>query len=123
MPVRHALIALIFFASVGTGAELRLLNGKTLAGDLISINAKEIVIKTSGGEVPTPLAQVLQLDLEPVATPKKELKYTDVELIDGSLLHCSQFTLKSKQAELTLLPGQVVKLPLDAIHYVLNDAE
>ena len=124
MPITRVLIAFCLCASISTAADLRLLSGKTITGELVGINGKEIVIKTSTGDVPTPLAQVLQLDLEPVApAPKKEVKVTDVELIDGSLLHCSSFVLKGKQAELTLLSGQAVKLPLEAIRYVLNDAE
>lgn len=124
MPVRRALIAFFLCATVGMGADLRLLNGKTVTGDLVSINGKEIVLKTSSGDIATPLAQVLQLDLpELVAQPKKDLKYTEVELTDGSLLHCAKVVLKGMQVELTPLSGQVVKLPLEAIRYLLNDAE
>src|SRR2546427_2948890 len=124
MPITRVIIAFCLCASVSPAADLRLLSGKTITGELVGINGKEIVIKTSTGDVPTPLAQVLQLDLEPIApAPKKEVKVTDVELIDSSLLHCSSFVLKGKQAELTLLSGQAVKLPLEAIRYVLNDAE
>ena len=66
-------------------------------------------------------AQVLQLDLaEPTAPPKKDVKYTDVELSDGSLLHCVKVVLKGKQVELTPLSGQVVKLPLEAVRYLLS---
>jgi hypothetical protein len=51
------------------------------------------------------------------------VKYTDVELTDGSLLHCSQVELKAKEATLRLVSGQVVKAPLEAITYMVNDAQ
>ena len=37
---------------------------------------------------------------EPIAPSKKDLKYTDVELTDGSLLHCAKVVLKGKEAEI-----------------------
>jgi hypothetical protein len=121
MPFCRALFALLLCTSFSIGAELRLLSGKSITGDLVKIDAGEVVIKTKDGEVKTPTAQVLELDLAPAAASKGN--YSDVELTDGTLLHCSAVAYKPKQVELTLLGGQKVTLPLDAVTYVLNDAQ
>lgn len=121
MPFVRILIALFVCGSVVLGADLNTLNGKKLSGELSSIDDKAIVLNTSSGPVTTPMAEVLHLDLNPVA-PLTGLKFTDVELIDGSLLHCSQFVLKGKNVELTVLPNLTVKVPLAFVNYVLNEA-
>jgi hypothetical protein len=103
------------------GAELRTLAGKTVSGDLVSISDESIVLRTDAGEVSTPVAEVLSVDFQNTTQPAA--KYSDVELTDGSLLHCSRFTLKGKEVELTLVPGkQTIKVPLDLISYVVHDA-
>src|SRR5262245_48337360 len=123
MPIGRTLLALFLVGSVSFGAEtLRTLDGREVVGDVISINAKEIVIRSQGKEqtVPTPL--VLQLDVGP-AGKLAGAKYIDVELTDGSLLHCAQFSLRGKEAQMTLLSGQVVKVPLEVVAPFLNDAQ
>src|SRR5262249_55023230 len=49
-------------------------------------------------------------------------KWLDVELIDGSLLHCLSFAPKGVTAELTLVTGQAVKEPLNVVTWVANEA-
>src|SRR5438552_12520624 len=78
-------------------------------------------MKTTDGDQKTPTAQVLELKLAPPAPVKGS--YTDVELTDGTLLHCSTVDYKPKQLDLTLLGGQKMTLPLDAVTYILNNAQ
>jgi hypothetical protein len=122
-------VLLVFFlgASAGLAADpplsLRTLDGKTLSGELSNITAKEIVLKVAGKDISTPLDAVLQIDFQamPAGAPPKDA-FTAVELTDGSLLRCSKFAIKSKEATLTLTAGQEFKIPLAAITYVLNEA-
>jgi hypothetical protein len=65
---------------------------------------------------------VLQLDVGPAGKPAAG-KFIDVELTDGSILHCGQLSLQGKQAQMTLLGGQVVKVPLAVVSAFLNDAQ
>jgi len=46
----------------------------------------------------------------------------DLELTDGSVLHCSQVLLKGKAAELTILPHLQLTVPLSAVFSILRDA-
>jgi hypothetical protein len=125
MPVRRVLLALLVCGLPCRAAELRTLKGETVTGDLVSINDKEIVLAKGAERVATPLAQVLQVDFGPAGKPPAG-PYTDVELTDGSLLHCHAFAIKGKDVELQLLPDakadQVIKLPLKAVANVLRDA-
>src|SRR5262245_38668959 len=125
MPVRRALLALLVVALPCRAAELRTLKGETVTGDLVSINDKEIVLAKGAERVATPLAQVLQVDFGPAGKPPAG-PYADVELTDGSVLHCHSFTVKGNDVELQLLPDakadQAIKLPLKAVANVLRDA-
>ena len=60
-------------------ADLNTLKGKKLTGDLIAINDQAIVLKTSAGEVATPLPDAMQLQLTPTPDVKFPDKYIDVE--------------------------------------------
>jgi len=130
MRVRVALLALCFVAwticpaqtPAPSKAELHTLKGDVLKGDVVDITPKEIILKTGSAPVATPVAQVLKLDF-PVNPVKLEGKFSDVELTDGSLFHCKEWTIKEKQVELKTLAGQTIKLPLPAVASILNDAQ
>jgi hypothetical protein len=102
-------------------AELRTLKGETITGEVVSITDKEVVMVRAGERVATPLAQVLQIDYNPSDKSASE-PFADVELTDGSLLHCAKFTIKGKEIELTLLAGLQVRLPLSSVDNVLTEA-
>lgn len=114
---------LLLLASVGFSDELRTLGGKTVKGKLTSVNESQITLSTDAGAVATPLTQVLAVDLQPVKGIPAGAKYTDVRLLDDTLLHCSDVALKGDQAELTLLSGVKVGLPLNFVVSVVRDAQ
>jgi hypothetical protein len=122
MPWRLVWLAFLVFASVSFGADLRTLDGKTVSGELIALNDKEVVLRGAAGEVATPIPQVLTIDLKADNLLPKSARYKDVELTDGTLLHCQDVTFKGKQAELVTLAGQRVVVPASAINYLINDA-
>lgn len=103
------------------GADVQTLSGKKLTGDMVGLDKQAIVLKTSSGEIRHPLADVLQIELPAPEVPPKG-GWFDVELTDGSVLHCSQVLLKGKSAELTVLPDLPLMVPLSAVFSVLRDA-
>jgi hypothetical protein len=125
MPVVRTLLALLLFASLSLAAEVKLhvLGGKVIQGELVSIDATNVVLKSATGPVSTPARDVLRVEMGNAYAPLAGQKYTDVMLNDGTLLHCSQVALKGKQADVTVLPSLSLKLPVSAISYVLNDAQ
>ena len=132
MRVRAAFLALCIFTLTAwcadptpakNTAELHTLKGDVLKGELANITDKEIVLKVGGKAVTTPLPEILKLDFPAIAPVKLEGKYSDVELTDGSRLHCKEWTLKAKQVELKTMAGQTIKLPLSAVANILNNAQ
>ena len=125
MPVRRLALALLLCASPAGAAELRTLKGETVSGEVVRVTDKEVVIAAGGRQVVTPLALVLQLNYT-TGGGKLPAEYADVELTDGSLLHCKAFTIKGKEVELTLGldgPGAAaLRLPLTAVANVLAEA-
>jgi hypothetical protein len=107
-----------------SAGELHTLDGKHFSGDLVKVTDTEITFKTSTGLVSVPTSGVLTLDLQPEPALPNGLKYTDIELVDGTLLHCEKYTLKGKSVGLRLaVSNQAVEVPLASISYLLNDAQ
>jgi hypothetical protein len=122
----RAFVAWVLFTSAAIAAEhqLRVLTSSDpIKGELVSVDAKNIVLKTADGNVTKPLAQVLQLDLQAPAQPSGN--YTQVELTDGTILNCKPdgVTFNGKQVELVVLPDLKVQVPLKALSYILKDAQ
>ena len=72
------------------------------------------------GDIHQPLKDVLQIELPTPELPPKG-GWFDVELTDGSVLHCSQVLLKGKSAELIVLPDLPLTIPLSAVFSILRD--
>jgi hypothetical protein len=129
MPVRYAIVALILCATACAAADpprLNTLTGTPASGELVGVNAKSVIFNVAGKKVETPLDQVLSVDIAPApkAPPtEKDAKYIDVELTDGTLLHCGQFAIKGKEVQLTLLSGQAVKFALADLRWYLTEAQ
>jgi NPCBM/NEW2 domain len=130
MPFLRTVAAILVCATLGLAAELRTLSGKTLVGDLVSVSDKEIVLRGDTGPVPTPLADVLNVTLQPSTStgPSGTVRSFRVALTDGSVLHCGAFRPVGKEVELPLAAADgkapvTLKLPLAAVASVLGDAQ
>lgn len=125
MPTGRSLLALVLFAAAASAADqpvLHTLDGKATPCEVVALTAGQVVIKADGQQKEVPVDQVLQLDFPPTAK-LRDAKYIDVELTDGSLLHCGQVSFRGKEVEAVLLAGQKLRFPLDAVGYVLNNAQ
>jgi hypothetical protein len=125
-PSRSVCACLIVVASAtgGFAAELRTLKGEVIQGDLVSVTPKEIILHKDGADVPTSIQNVLQLNLRTPEEPPAMVKFGDVELTDGTILHCSSFAVKKDQVSFkVLLTGQEVTLPLTSVANFLRPAE
>src|SRR5262249_6820378 len=94
-----------------------------ITGELVAADEKVIVLKTAGGDVTTPVGDAMQLQLAAAPDVKFPPKYTDVELIDGTLFHCKSFKLSGSTVELVALPDLKLTLPLAKVAYILTDAQ
>ena len=127
MPRRSSLLALVLAASFAPAADLRTLKGDAYNGTLVSVNDKEVVFTKAGGtdRVTVPVDQILNIELgAQVKIPANG--YIDVELVDGSILHCSNVTFKVKSTDIVatlLLTEQQVVLPRAAVSSILTNAQ
>lgn len=116
-----ASISCLVLMSAAAADELRTLGGQTVTGTVAHISDAEIILKTDTGDVATPLAQVLAVDLKP-AKAIDLAAYTDLRLIDDAVLHCALVVVKGKDVEATLPSGLVLKLPMSSVVALQNDA-
>jgi hypothetical protein len=122
MSVRGAVLGLFLAASFVSAADLQTLKGEKITGDIVRISDKEIVIKSGDKEVSTPVPQVLRLEFPDHARVRLEDAYSDIELSDGTLLHCKEYKIKGKQVEAVTASGLKVAFPLAAVANILNGA-
>lgn len=92
--------------------EATLLDQRTVAGELLSISADTLTVKTESEEVALPLAKLQ--NVTPRLSPKGPAAQANLwlDLIDGSRLAISQFSVKSGKASATLANGQPFELPV-----------
>jgi hypothetical protein len=120
----RVLLAILVCTGSSAAADVHTLAGKTVSGELTALSDKEVVLQTGGGGlVATPVGQILTIDLRAAGAPPAGLKYSDIELTDGSLLHCSRCTFKGKEVEIAVVgSGSGVRIPLTAVASLLNEA-
>jgi hypothetical protein len=121
--MHRALLLLVLVPAFLPAADLSTLKGGKFSGDLVSVDDKAVVIRSGDKDVTTPLPEILQLVLRDAATTKLPEKYVDVELVDGTLFHCSAVALKGKKADLALTSGMRLTVDLGVVVYVLNGAQ
>jgi len=123
MPILRTLVVVVILGSVAAADELRTLDTKTISGTVTSIDDKGVTLKTADGPVTTALENVLALDLRPVKGLAAGADWTEVRLVDDSVLQCKEISLKGKTVEVTLLGGQKLQLPQTHILAILRTAQ
>jgi len=117
-------ILLLATASLSFADEVQTTTGQTLQGELLIVDSKGVVVRASAGNIRTAIREILQVRMQREGAIAPDAKYCDLELTDGSLIHCSSFSLKGKQIEAQLAVSELsVRVPLAAVSYVLNDAQ
>jgi len=125
MPFLRSCLALTLIVAVARSGELRTLKGEVHKGNLVRITDKEVVFDAGGGNTITlPAQQILAVDLGPTEKLPAEATWVDVELVDGTILHCSEARVKGNKVALTvLLTGQKLELPLPTVSNLLSNAQ
>jgi hypothetical protein len=131
MPVRGSILAILLCASAGWAAETSITDLKekvTKVGEVVSIKFDEkgekgqLVHKDGDNNVTRSMKDVLKIDLRDEQYLDPKTKRSDVELTDGTILHCKSWTIKGKRMELTLVAGKRLRLPITAVSSVVNNA-
>lgn len=119
--------SLCLSAGAAIAGELTTLAGKKVVGELVKAEVAGIVMQTPSGPVSTPPTEAAALDFGVAQKDISAAKFIDVELLDGSLLHCTSFAVKGSNAEVALLTldgtlGTTLKIPVASIYYMVRDA-
>lgn len=105
-------------------ADLRTLGGKSISGELAAVTDKEIVLAKDGKRTAVPFAEILQVELQKQNEAAASGPFIDVELSDGTLLHCKKVAFKGKLAQLSLVGSDTsFEIPLQAVSNILNGAQ
>lgn len=122
MSIGRSLLLLLTFVSFSTAAELRSLNEATYTGSVVKVTDREVVFKDDKGEITVPLKEILYLKLGSTQG-LAGVKYHDIELKDGTVLHAKDYTVKENQIAITLINGKEIKLSLDTVTAILHEAQ
>src|SRR5215472_6917350 len=90
-------IVLLGIASSVFGDEVQTTTGQTLQGDVVTVDSKGVVLRGRAGNIRTAVREILQVRMQREGAISPDTKHCDLELTDGSLIHCSSFSLKGKQ--------------------------
>lgn len=90
--------------------------------EIVSISPKEIVYKVGGKQITKAITDVRKIDFRDVGKIETGKKYSQVDLTDGTTLLVSEWMMKGKNVEMSLLSGPKVKMSKDAINGILNNA-
>jgi hypothetical protein len=124
MPFRISLVAVVLLAATAAAAEVKTevktLKGEVIKGDLVSLDAKALVI-TDGDEKKTiPLTEVATLDFNAPAKLPANIGFHDIELTDGTILHCAELRFKGTDFKAKLVnDGPAVTISMKSVANVL----
>jgi hypothetical protein len=107
-------------ALLGAAADFEALSldGKSAVGQIASLDTQRLVLRTAEGDTTFPLGTLATLSRLP-AKPADERKVTLwVELVDGSGLAATDYTVQGGMAKVTLSLGAGITLPTRAIQWV-----
>lgn len=121
MPFIRTLLPLLLIVSISNAAELVTLDGKKSSGEIVSVDAKELVFKTASGNETHELTKLSAIE---ISNPKNAAvgAKIEVETVDGSKFRCEDFKIKKDVATLTLLNTKLTfDVPLSRVLYMVRD--
>src|SRR5262249_29555873 len=106
------LLALALAATTATADDITTSSGKKITGKLVAIDAQGVTFSTGDAQVKVAGKDIVVLDLhnKVVPVPKdketgKDMRVTEIELVDGSNFRATKFVLKGKKVETEFFPG------------------
>jgi hypothetical protein len=120
MALLRALLVAFGIVSLARGAELSTLDGKRHVGDLVSIDAKELVFRTKESNQAFEITKIDCIDVhkEEAINPK----VIEVELLDGAHFRCSDFKVRGSTVVLTLDGSKrLVEFPAALMLFMVRD--
>jgi hypothetical protein len=116
----HAILPLIMLSALAAApkSEIQLLDGSRVFGKLVEWDAAKLVVEAAGGRTVLDLGKVASVTLRgPAASPPAKTAVW-VDLVDGSQIAASEYTVTKGRAKITLSAGEALDLPTAEIEAV-----
>jgi len=91
--------------------------------DVVSVDAKNVVYKVGNKQFTKAVTDVRKIDFRDVDRIPSDKAFSRVDLTDGTALLVSEWTVKGRDLEMTLLSGPKVKIALSVVNGILNKAK
>lgn len=110
-------VALILVAAAPASppVEAHTLDGQVVSGSLEGLTSQQITLRTSKGAISLPLQQLAGVNPHKPAAQPKSSAAVGVELVDGSSLMASEYTVHEGRARIALVGGSTLELPTQDI--------
>ncbi len=124
-----SILAAVAALSGASAADATTLAGRTVTGELVSIDATTVTICDAAGPTKLLIKELAVVETRKPPVPPKEVKFDELELTDGSVLRLTKLLVRGKQVEPTLLThsepltAPKVELPLGAAFSYLRNAD
>ena len=111
---------LLSVALMGAAAdfEAQSLDGQTTVGQIASLDAHQVVLRSDTGDATLPLSSLAALARRDANTDARRKAKLWVELVDGSGLAAVDYAVKGDTARLTLCSGVVAEMPSHNVRWV-----
>src|SRR5262245_16377121 len=120
MPLRYVLFVSLISTSA-LAADVQTLSGKKVSCDVVGLDKQTLVLKSADGEIRHPVADILLVGLNPGDQPPAG-SFHDLELTDGSVLHCTKLEFKPQSLDVTAAPDIALSVPYTMIATLCKDA-
>jgi hypothetical protein len=109
------------FASVlvvgGIDVDVATLDGNTAAGQLVRLTDEGLELKADT-PLKIDLSALLTLTVKDPAAPPEVIGAVRVDLVDGSRLLATEYTVSAGKAEIALVGGKAITVPTGSVHSV-----
>jgi len=118
------------FATAAGADDLTTTGGKKLTGTLVAVDKDGVTFKVGDAPLKVSGKEIVLIDLGRRPLPiAKDVKFSEIELTDGTRLRCAKFAIKKKAFEVDLMPGPkdvpppTLDLPLTAVFSAMRGAD
>ncbi len=108
--------------TVGPAVEARTLDGSVVSGSLVELGAEQVVLETTSGRVPLELRRLAGVVPKGDGPRIGPAPTTWVDLVDGSSLTASEYTVRDGRARIVLVGGAVLEAATSEVASVRFEA-
>ncbi len=118
----HALLLTIVLTAAPPEFRVQTLDDRTVTGSITALDAKQVTVRTSAGPVSLRIDELLAVFAQKKPTPPPNETPDEptirIELVDGSSLTARAYSVRDGRAQVTLLDGQAIDVPVSGVAVV-----